>query len=82
MTWDVYDDDISITSISLASSQRSKLSARRFEKSAIIAEITYRNSTALASTLTITNFSVSSVNAISCNDIRTSITAPQSCSCK
>ena len=70
LIWDVYDNDIIFTSITLASSLSPNLSTRRFEKSAIIAEITYRNSTALASTLTVTNFSASSANAVSCNDIR------------
>ena len=71
LIWDVYDDDISITSITLSSSQFSGRSTRRFEKSAIIAEITYSNSTALASTLTITNFSALSANAIGCNGVIT-----------
>ena len=74
--WDVYDNDIQIISITLASSQSPKLTTRQFQNSVISAEITYRNSTAVASTLTITNFSVSSVNAVSCNDIRNAIIPP------
>ena len=70
LIWDVYDDDILIIAITLTSSQSTKRSTRRFENSAIIAEITYRNSTALASILTITNFSALSANAVACNDIR------------
>ena len=52
LIWDVYDDDISFISITSLSP---RLSIRQFEKSAIIAEITYRNSTALASTLLLTS---------------------------
>jgi len=82
LTWDVYDGNIVINSFLITSYQVSRIFSRRLEQSVMTAEVTYKNSTALVSRLTIYNFSSSSANVISCNGVRVDIAPPQAFSCK
>ena len=73
MIWNVCDNDTSLTSIVFTSLSYRQIS-QMLGKSVINAQVTYSNFTAVASTLTITNFSASSANAVACNDLRNVIT--------
>jgi len=78
LIWDLYDGNRIIYSVILDSNQNSRFFFQPIMESMLTAEITFRNSSALASTLTLTDYSTSTVNGIGCVGNNKEFLHPQS----